>query len=228
MQLAAQMIDLRVRESNGYALEFNFSSPSDRSTFYVQSINGQFASQVMPPVTTSATGGPLPLEFLDLPAAIAKAEQQGMPHIIKEASLQISGSKIMTLAWAIQPETDDAPYLYTINATTGAVSSAGDATTRSGQRAPQTGSSSDLAPTVTEPVMASGLLAEVPRDHARSRQNDEGPGDAAILQRASRSRPLRPGGRTFPGWRPCRRGADCQKGCRRRKRRGAAPARADV
>jgi hypothetical protein len=104
----AQMIDLRIRESNNYAIEFDFQSPSDRSTLYVQSINGQFTSQVMPPVTTSATGGPLPLEFLDLPAAIAKAEEQGMPQVIKEASLGISGGKNVMLTWAIQPDTDDA------------------------------------------------------------------------------------------------------------------------
>ena len=45
MQLAqkwhsdTQMIDLRVRESNGYALEFNFSSPSDRSTCAIRIIS---------------------------------------------------------------------------------------------------------------------------------------------------------------------------------------------
>jgi TPR repeat protein len=173
MQLAqkwhsdAQMIDVRVRETNNYALEFDFKSPSDRSTFYVQSIKGQFTSQVMPPVTTSATNGPLPLEFLDLPAAIAQAEQQGMPHVIKEASLQTSGRKSMPLVWAIQPETDDEPYLYTINAATGAASSAGQAPSSadptnalSGQRAPQAESSSALAPGVVEPVMASGLLQQ--------------------------------------------------------------------
>jgi hypothetical protein len=131
MQLAqkwhsdAKMIDLRVRESNNYAAEFDFQSPSDRSTFYVQSINGHLASQVMPPVTTSATGGPLPLEFLDLPAALAKAEQQGMPKVVKEASLQISDGKDAMLVWAIQPETDVGPYLYTVNATTGVLSSGG-------------------------------------------------------------------------------------------------------
>jgi hypothetical protein len=171
MQLArkwhsdAQMIDLRVRQSNSYALEFIFRSPSDRSTLYVQSIKGQFTSQAMPPVTTSATGGPLPLEFLDLPAAIAKAEQQGMPHVIKEASLQISSSKSMTLAWAIQPKTDESPYLYTINAATGAVSSVdasqnvgGPNNAHGGQPALNTASGSPSAPAVTEPVMASGLL----------------------------------------------------------------------
>ena len=167
MQLAqkwhgdAQMIDVRVREMNNYALEFDFKSPSDRATFYVQSIKGQFTSQVMPPVTTSATGGPLPLEFLDLPAAIAQAEQQGMPPVIKEASLQVSGKKGMPLIWAIQPETDDEPYLYTINAATGAASSLAQspgAGAPSGQRAPQTQSGSVPAPGGVEPVMASGLL----------------------------------------------------------------------
>jgi hypothetical protein len=170
MQLAqkwhgdAQMIDVRVREMNNYALEFDFKSPSDRATFYVQSIKGQFTSQVMPPVTTSATGGPLPLEFLDLPAAIAQAEQQGMPPVIKEASLQVSGKKSMPLVWAIQPETDDEPYLYTINAATGAASSlaqspgaAAPTGAPSGQRAPQTQSGS-VSPGAVEPVMASGLL----------------------------------------------------------------------
>jgi TPR repeat protein len=166
MQLAqkwhgdAQMIDVRVREMNNYALEFDFKSPSDRATFYVQSVKGQFTSQVMPPVTTSATGGPLPLEFLDLPAAIAQAEQQGMPPVIKEASLQVSGKKSMPLVWAIQPETDDEPYLYTINAATGAsgLAQSAGAGASSGQRVPQTQSGSVPAPGAVEPVMASGLL----------------------------------------------------------------------
>ena len=171
MQLAqkwhgdAQMTDLRVRASNNYALEFDFRSPSDRSTFYVQSVKGRFTSQVMPPVTTSATGGPLPLEFLDLPAAIARAQQQGMPSVIKEASLEIVSRKGVTLAWAIQPETDDGPYLYTINAATGAASSvdaspnAGGANSaRAGQPAPDTASGSPSAPGAVEPVLASGLL----------------------------------------------------------------------
>jgi hypothetical protein len=171
MQLAqkwhrdAQMIDLRVRESNNYALEFDFNSPSDRSTFYVQSIKGQFTSQVMPPVTTSATGGPLPLDFLDLPTAIARAEQQGMPPVIKEASLQIADGKSRVLVWAIQPETDEGPYLYRINAATGAASNVGQPPSSahppdalSGQRAPPTESGAVLAPGVVEPVMASGLL----------------------------------------------------------------------
>lgn len=171
MQLAqkwhgdAQMIDLRVRASNNYALEFDFRSPSDRSTFYVQSIKGRFTSQVMPPVTTAATGGPLPLEFLDLPAAIAKAKQQGMPAVIKEASLEVVSGKSMTLAWAIQPETDDGPYLYTINAATGAAATAtasqngaGANNSLSGQAAPDTAGGSPSAPGIVEPVMASGLL----------------------------------------------------------------------
>src|ERR1017187_9376526 len=115
----AQMIDLRIRESNNYALEFLFSSPSDESTFYVTLVKAHFTSQVMPPVTTSATGRPLPLNFLDLPAAIAKAEQRGMPKVIKEAALQSSSAESATPAWAIQPETDESPYLYTVDATTG-------------------------------------------------------------------------------------------------------------
>jgi TPR repeat protein len=166
MQLAqkwrpdAQMIDVRVRESNNYVLEFNFLSPSDRSTLYVQLIKGQFTSQVMPPVTTAATNGPLPLAFLDLPEAIAKAEQRGMPHVLKEASLQTSSSKTMPLAWAIQPETDDAPYLYTINAATGATPSvgAGPNNARSAQATPETASSPASGIAVVQPVMASGLL----------------------------------------------------------------------
>jgi len=171
MQLAlkwhsdAQMIDVRVRQSNDYALEFDFKSPSDRGFFYVQSIKGRFTSQVMSPVTTSATGGPLPLEFLDLPAAIAKAQQLGMPPVIKEASLQISSRN--ALVWAIQPETDDEPYLYTINAAPGAVASGGGspsspapANARAGQPAPQTGSGSNLAVAGADPVMASGLLQQ--------------------------------------------------------------------
>jgi TPR repeat protein len=162
----AQMIDLRIRESNNYALEFLFSSPSDRSTFYVTLVKARFTSQVMPPVTTSATGGPLPLNFLDLPAAIAKAEQRGMPKVIKEAALQSSSAESARPAWAIQPETDESPYLYTVDATTGAVpQQAAAAPPGQSQRsaisndtAPKTSSGSNSAPAVTQAVMASGLL----------------------------------------------------------------------
>ncbi len=161
----AQMIDLRIRQSNNYVLEFNFSSPTDRSTFYVQLIKGQFTSQVMPPVTTTATGDPLPLEFLDLPAAIVQAEQQGMPHMIKEADLQAFSNENPKLAWAIQPETDNPPYLYTINAAAGLATNL--------DQSPKTQDSHNVgnialnanpaggaasASAVVEPVMASGLL----------------------------------------------------------------------
>jgi len=165
----AQMTDLRVRESNDYALEFDFKSSSDRSTFHVQLVKGQFTSQVMPPVTTSATGGPLPLEFLDLPAAIEKARQQGMPPVIKEADLQTSGKGNMPLVWAIQPETDDEPYLYTINAATGALATAGGSASPAGpanagggplQLPAPTGSGANPAAAGVEPVMASGLLQQ--------------------------------------------------------------------
>jgi TPR repeat protein len=155
----AQMIDLRIRESNNYVLEFDFSSPSDRSTFYVQLINGQFTSQVMPPVTTSATGDPLPLEFLDLTAAIVQAEQQGMPHVIKEADLQASSSGSPRLAWAIQPETDHPPYLYTVNAAAGAAASVDQSpNAQSLSVGANSTSGGPSAPASVEPVMASGLL----------------------------------------------------------------------
>jgi TPR repeat protein len=161
----AQMIDLRVRESNNYILEFNFNSPSDRSTLYVQLIKGQFASQVMPPVTTSATSDPLPLAFLDLPAAIAQAEQRGMPHAIKEADLQSFNSDNPKLAWAIQPETDNPPYLYTINAAVGATVGLNQSpNARDSHAVPDAAPNADAAsnaaspPALVEPVMASGLL----------------------------------------------------------------------
>ncbi|HLJ20877.1 MAG TPA: hypothetical protein VKU84_11795, partial [Stellaceae bacterium] len=171
MQLAlkwhgdAQMIDVRIREANNYAIEFLFKSPSDRATLYAQSVNGQFTTQVMPPVTTAATGDPLPLEFLDLPAAMAIAEQKGMPPILKEASLQASAGKSMPLIWAIQPETDHQPYLYRINAAAAASPGTGNSasvapSSESGAGAPArpTGGSTNLAAAAGEPVMASGLL----------------------------------------------------------------------
>ncbi len=131
MQLAqnwhkdAQLFDLSVKQSNNYAIEFDFRSPTAPGYFYVTDARGKFTSQAMPPVSTSAEPEQLPLNFLDLPAAIAKAEQQGMPATIKEAELQASSSEDSKLAWAIQPVTDDPPYLYTIDAATGAVSSVG-------------------------------------------------------------------------------------------------------
>ena len=129
MQLAqkwhpdARMIDLRVRETMNYAPEFLFKSGSDRATFAVRMDRGQLTTQVMALVTAAATGDPLPLKFLDLPAAIAKARQRGMPPVLKEAELQASSSESPRLSWAIMPETDDPPYLYTVDAATGAVSS---------------------------------------------------------------------------------------------------------
>ena len=158
----AEMIDLRVRESNNYVLEFNFISPSDRSTFYVQLTKGKFTSQVMPPVTTAATGEPLPLDFLDLPSAIAQAEQRGMPHVIKEADLQASSKDTPKLTWAIQPETDNPPYLYTINATAGGASVKQPAKAQevNDARIPPLKANRGVpsASVVVAPVMASGLL----------------------------------------------------------------------
>jgi hypothetical protein len=121
----AQLFDLSVKQSNNYAIEFNFRSPSTPGYFYVMDAKDKFTSQAMPPVTTSAEPDQLPLDFLDLPAAIAKAEERGMPHIVKQAELQASSSQDAKVAWAIQPVTDDAPYLYTVDAASGAVSSAG-------------------------------------------------------------------------------------------------------
>ncbi len=118
----AQLISLRTQQSNNYALEFMFHSPSDRGSFYVTDAKGQLTSQAMPPVSGN-TGDPIPLEFIDLPDAVAKAEQQGMPAVIKDASLEASGGTTPALAWAIQPETDHYPYLYTVDAATGGVSS---------------------------------------------------------------------------------------------------------
>jgi len=118
----AQLISLSTKQSNNYALEFMFRSPSNPGFFYVTDAKGKVTSQAMPPVSAN-TGDPIPLTFIDLPDAIAKAEQQGMPAAIKSASLEASTGGRPALAWAIQPETDHYPYLYTVDAATGNVSS---------------------------------------------------------------------------------------------------------
>ena len=121
----AQLIDLTVKQSNGYAIEFNFLS-ADGSTFYVTDNKGHFTSQAFPPVTTSATPDPLPLKFMDLPAAVAKATEKGMPPVLKQAELQASSSETPELAWALQPVAGDGPQLYTVVSATGAVITADD------------------------------------------------------------------------------------------------------
>lgn len=121
----AQLISLSTQQSNHYALELMFHSPSNAGFFYVTDANGQLTSQAMPPSSANIPD-PIPLtNFLDLPDAVARAEQQGMPAVIKNASLEASARGAPALAWAIQPETDHYPYLYTVDAASGGVSSVG-------------------------------------------------------------------------------------------------------
>jgi TPR repeat protein len=78
-------------------------------------------SQVQPPVSAK-DGGAIPLPFLDLPAALLQAKQQGMSSSLKEASLDIEGSSggRATLTWSLQANTDHYPYVFTVNANLGA------------------------------------------------------------------------------------------------------------
>jgi TPR repeat protein len=85
--------------------------------------------------------------------------------MVKEAWLQVAGRKDMPLVWAIQPETDNPPYLYTINAAAaampgigGSASSAPPSNSGSGQPAGQAGGGINATAAGNEPVMASGPL----------------------------------------------------------------------
>jgi hypothetical protein len=48
-------------------------------------------SQVQPPVSAN-DGGAIPLQFIELTAALAQARRQGMASSLKEASLDVAGS----------------------------------------------------------------------------------------------------------------------------------------
>jgi hypothetical protein len=117
----AILIAVGTRQSMNYALEFGFRSPSTGSRFSATYANGRMTSQVQPPVSAN-DGGAIPLPFLDLPAALLQAKQQGMSSTLKEASLDVAGSSggHATLTWSLQANTDHYPYIFTVNASSGA------------------------------------------------------------------------------------------------------------
>ena len=113
----AILIDVRTRQSMDYALEFGFRSPSTTNRFSVIYTNGRTSAQVQPPISAS-DGGAIPLPFLDLPAALLQAKQQGMSSSLKEASLDVGGYSAgrTMLTWSLQPNTDHFPYIFKVNA----------------------------------------------------------------------------------------------------------------
>jgi TPR repeat protein len=117
----AMLIQVQARQSMDYALEFGFRSPSTANRFSATYTNGRMISQVQPPVSAK-DGGAIALPFLDLPAALLQAKQQGMSSSLKEASLDIEGSSggRATLTWSLQANTDHYPYVFTVNANLGA------------------------------------------------------------------------------------------------------------
>jgi tetratricopeptide (TPR) repeat protein len=117
----AMLIQVQARQSMDYALEFGFRSPSTANRFSATYANGRMISQVQPPVSAK-DGGAIALPFLDLPAALLQAKQQGMSSSLKEASLDIEGSSggRATLTWSLQANTDHYPYVFTVNANLGA------------------------------------------------------------------------------------------------------------
>jgi tetratricopeptide (TPR) repeat protein len=117
----AMLIQVQARQSMDYALEFGFRSPSTANRFSATYTNGRMISQIQPPVSAK-DGGAIPLPFLDLPAALLQAKQQGMSSSLKEASLDIEGSSggRATLTWSLQANTDHYPYVFTVNANLGA------------------------------------------------------------------------------------------------------------
>jgi TPR repeat protein len=116
----AILIAVGTRQTMNYALEFGFRSPSTASRFSATYANGRMTSQVQPPVSAN-DGGAIPLPFLDLPAALLQAKQQGMSSALKEASLDVAGSSggRANLTWALQANTDHSPYVFTVNANSG-------------------------------------------------------------------------------------------------------------
>lgn len=116
----AILIAVQTRESMNYALEFGFRSPSTANRFSATYANGRMTSQVQPPVSAN-DGGAIPLQFMDLSAALAQARQQGMSSSLKEASLDVAGSSggRPVLTWSLQADTDHYPYVFTINANSG-------------------------------------------------------------------------------------------------------------
>jgi TPR repeat protein len=116
----AILIVVQTRQSMDYALEFGFRSPSTGSRFSATYANGRMTSQVQPPVSAN-DGGAIPLPFLDLPAALLQAKQQGMSSALKEASLDVAGSSggRAMVTWSLQANTDHYPYTFTVNASFG-------------------------------------------------------------------------------------------------------------
>lgn len=115
-QRDAVLISVDTRQTTNFALEFGFRSPSTRNRFSATYANGRMTSHVDPPISAN-DGGPIPLSFLDLPAAIAQARRQGMSSGLKEASLDVDGTAV---TWSLQADTDHSPYVFTVNAGRGA------------------------------------------------------------------------------------------------------------
>jgi hypothetical protein len=116
-QSDAILIEVRTREDFDYALDFSFRSPSTKSRFHATYAKGRMNSQVFPPVSNSSDDDPIPLTFIDLPAALAQAQKQGMNTPIKEAWLDVSRSgQGLVVTWQIQADTDHYPYLFKVSA----------------------------------------------------------------------------------------------------------------
>jgi tetratricopeptide (TPR) repeat protein len=118
-QRDAILVAVDTRQSTNYALEFGFRSPSAANRFLAIYANGRMTSQVQPPVSAN-DGGAIPLRFMDLPAAMLKAKQQGLSSL-KEASLDVEGSGSRAqLTWSLQANTDHYPYVFMVDASLGA------------------------------------------------------------------------------------------------------------
>ena len=112
----AILIAVDTQSGNDYALQFDFRSASTRNRFSATFANGKMTAAVQPPVSAN-DGGALPLNFLDLPAAVTQAKQRGLSSPVKEAMLGISGGRA---TWSLEADTDHPPYEFTIDAALGA------------------------------------------------------------------------------------------------------------
>ena len=119
----ARVIEVRTQQSNNYALELMFISPSDSSLFRVVIADGQTTTRAMPPYPNADTQH-LPLQFMDLPQAVAAAEAKGMPGNVNQAWLNTDDQG--RTQWMIQPNTGMGPHQYMVDVQTGEVSDAGD------------------------------------------------------------------------------------------------------
>ena len=118
-QRDAVLIQLSTRQDMQYALQFDFRSASTQNRFSATYANGRMTGAPQPPVSAS-DGGPIPLQFIDLPDAVAQARSRGLSSAIKEASLDVShpgGGTVLT--WSLRADTDHPPYEFDIAANVG-------------------------------------------------------------------------------------------------------------